>query len=166
MFTRAKILSSLTAAVVGLSCSGLGAETVYKHVDQEGNVTYSSEPIPVESGETLVSLEVEPRITEEQRETALRRQEGLEWTLDRLEAERQREEEERAERVAAAEGELRDARAALQEAKKRRVEDWQHLVSGGRVLKPRYFERVEAAEQRVLEAKASLRDAGGQVPPP
>jgi hypothetical protein len=59
---------------------------------------------------------------------------------------------------------LRESRAALEEAKKKTVDDWQYLVRGGRVLKQGYFERVEAAKKRVLEAEESLREAGGEPP--
>jgi hypothetical protein len=149
---------------VVLLCPLASAETVYKHVDPEGNVTFSSNPSRAGPGEAVVPIEIDPRLSEEQRKAAQERLDALQREAARLEREREIEQEERAERVASAQVALREARAALEEAKKKTLDDWQYLFTGGRVLKQSYFDRVEAAEQRVSNAKKALRRAQGESP--
>jgi hypothetical protein len=58
---------------------------------------------------------------------------------------------------AAAEQELQQALQDLEEARIQRDDDWQQIAGGGRFLAPRYFERVEQAEQRVEAARRALQ---------
>jgi hypothetical protein len=142
------------------------AETVYKHIDPAGNVTFSSDPLPAGPGDRVVPVEIEPPLSEEEKAAADQR---LGETLEaaaRLREERAAEEAMRDARIAAAEQELEEARAALATAKQREPEDWQHLAGGGRVLKPSYRDRVDAAEERVRQAEEALSRAREGLPPP
>lgn len=154
----------LASGLFALLCQVASAETVYKHLDREGDGTFSADPTPAGPGETVVPIEIDPRLSEEQRQAAQKRLEALQRAEARLEQERRIAQERHAERVASAKEALREARAALEEVKKKTIEDWQYLATGGRVLKRSYLDRVEAAEQRVREAEEALRAAQSESP--
>jgi hypothetical protein len=134
------------------------AETVYKSVDEQGNVTYSGEPPPAGEAERVQELRVGDGPTEEEQAEALRRMQEMEATAERLEQQRQMEETAESAATTAARQELEEARAALAEAREQRFEDWQYIAGGGRTLRPSYFQRVEQAEQRLQAAEQALRE--------
>jgi hypothetical protein len=137
-----------------------GPEAVYKSIDAQGNVTYSSTP-PETSGKTgrVEEVPLPPGPTEQERRAAEQRAQQIESAAARLAAERQQRQEASAASVEAASRQLDQARATLEQAKTKKLEDWQYLGSGGRVLKQSYLDRVAKAEQRVREAEQALREA-------
>jgi hypothetical protein len=147
-----------------LLCWPALAETVYQHIDAQGNVTFSSNPTPEGPGDRVMPVEVEPQVTPEQQEAAQRRADERHRAVERLGQEREAEQTAREEGIEAAERELRDAREALESAQEKTVDDWQYLATGGRVLKQSYLDRVEAAEERVRTAEDTLRRARGRRP--
>lgn len=151
------VVSLITLAVLA-AASAAPAETVYKSVDEQGNVTYSSEPPPAGQAEQVQELRVGDGPTPEEQAEALRRMEEMEAATERLEQQRQLEETAEETAVTAARQELEEARAALAEAQEKRFEDWQYIAGGGRTLRPSYFQRVEQAEQRLQAAEQALRE--------
>jgi chaperonin cofactor prefoldin len=150
----------LTIAIISLiwTCTAT-AEAVYKSVDAQGRVTYSSTPPPDAPGEMVEEVSIEPGPTEQQQQEAMERAKKLQEVTQRADEQRQEQAAEAAQARSDAEQELKDAEAALEEARIRHPDDWQFLAGGGRVLKPSYRERVEAAEKKVEEAQKAVRSA-------
>jgi hypothetical protein len=48
-----------------LLCPVAGAEAVYKYVDPKGDVTFSSDPTRAGPSETVVPIEIDPRLSAE-----------------------------------------------------------------------------------------------------
>ena len=141
-----------------------GAETVYKSVDPQGKVTYSSSP-PADTGKEMVeAIPIAPGPTEEERREADQRNRELQKAVRQAEQQRREQAENRAETVSDAERELRNAEVALQETRIQGDDDWQYLATGGRVLKQSYLDRVAEAEQKVKEAEKRLRGARSGQP--
>jgi hypothetical protein len=149
----------LLLAVPLLCLSTAGAETVYKSIDAQGNVTYSASPPSPRSGEIVETVPIAPPPSEEQQKAAEERVRQLEIESARGDREREKLEKEQTESLSAAEKELQEARAALRDAKIQGDDDWQYLAAGGRVLKQSYLDRVAKAEQRVREAEEAMRRA-------
>jgi hypothetical protein len=140
-----------------LIAGSLAAQTpVYKSIDAEGNVSYSSRPPESAAGVERVPLDPAP--TESQRQQAEERVREMEQAAARMERERADTQEETSASVAAAEKELEEARAVLEKASVKTVDDWQTLAAGGRVLKQSYLDRVARAEERVRAAESALRE--------
>jgi hypothetical protein len=137
-----------------------GAETVYKSIDAQGHVTYSSTP-PEKTGtvEKVEEVPIVPGPTEEERRKAEQRAQETETAAGRLGAQQQQRQTATSQVVAEAEKNLEQARTNLEQAKVKNLDDWQYLASGGRVLKQSYFDRVATAEQQVREAERALQDA-------
>ncbi|MEA3277842.1 MAG: DUF4124 domain-containing protein [Pseudomonadota bacterium] len=152
-----KHLPILVLSLLGVSTAT--AETVYKSIDPEGNVSYSSTPPPSSSGDVVEEVPIAPGPTQEQRQEAEQRLDDLEAASARADEQRQEREKERSQAAADAEQGLEKARMALEEAKIQRDDDWQYLATGGRVLKESYLDRVESAEQLVREAEQALQNA-------
>jgi hypothetical protein len=143
-------------AVLLAGTHALAQETVFRSVDADGNVTFSATPPPPGAARQVEEVQILPGPTPEAQEAADQRVRALVEETERrrqARAEAQAPDEERA----AAERELQQALADLEEARVQRDDDWQQIANGGRFLAPRYFERVEQAEQRVEEARRALQ---------
>lgn len=137
------------------------AEGIYKSVDVEGHVTYSSVP-PDEAVESQpVSLPDAP--TEAQRQEAVQREMELQKAADSLARERSARDNQRAETVKDTERALKEAKAQLDEAKVMQDADWQVMAGGGRHLKESYFERVRDAEEKLRQAEEAASKARHDV---
>ena len=148
----------ITAVLLFAACPAT-AQTVYKSVDAQGRVTYSSTPPPAETGEFVEKVPIESGPTEKQQQEAMQRAKELEANTSSAFQQRQEQAEQRSSASSDAERELRRARIALKEAQVKSTEDWQTLATGGRVLKQSYLDRVEKAERRVQEAEDALRSS-------
>jgi hypothetical protein len=146
--------------LIAAGATTAGPDTVYKSIDAQGNVTYSSTP-PETPGkvEQVEEIPLPPGPTEQERRAAEQRARQIEAASARLAAERQQQEGAGAQSVEAASRQLDQARATLEQTKTKKPEDWQYLASGGRVLKQSYLDRVAKAEQRVREAEQALQEA-------
>lgn len=133
------------------------AQTVYKSVDEQGNVTYSGEPPPTDEAARVKEIELPAGPSEQDQAEAIQRMREMEARAGRLDQQREIRQEASQGDLAAVRQELTEARAALAEAREMRFEDWQYIAGGGRVLKPSYHERVAAAEQRVRTAEQALQ---------
>ena len=145
-----------------VAASGLAAQqTVYRWVDAEGNITYSSQA-PAQA-EDLQEIEIPPGPTEAQRKAA---EERLERSLERIEAldeARKEAAEKRKESVGEAEAALAEAERNLEQARRVQPEDWILGYRTSGMKKPEYYQRVKDAEAAVAEAKRRLKDLRGGV---
>lgn len=156
MRTRQRHPGLVLLAAVLAGTQALAQETVFRSVDAAGNVTFSATPPPTGTARQVEEVQILPGPTPEAQEAADQRVRALmEETERRREARAaaQAPDDERA----AAEQELQQALQDLEEARIQRDDDWQQIAGGGRFLAPRYFERVEQAEQRVEAARRALQ---------
>lgn len=154
-------LGSLVTILILLTCPKPPiAAPIYKSVDADGHVSYSSSPPPEQRGQQVKEVKLAPGPSQQEVDAAEKRIQDIE----RAEFERNKQiEQEQAKRnkaEEAADSELRRARQDLEQAKIQRDSDWQYLQQGGRVLRQRYFDRVDAAEARVRKAEDALRSSG------
>lgn len=157
--------SGLLLALLGVSAPAQEkATTVYEHVDAQGNVTFSSEPMKAGPGEKLETIEIEPSVSEAERAAAEERFRELQRAAESLGEPEVDAGAREADPVDRAQEDLQRAQAELEEAREKTLDDWQYLVSGGRVLKQSYLDRVEAAEQKVDAAREALRQARRDAP--
>ena len=136
------------------------AYNIYKSVDAQGNVTYSSSP-PADAN-MVERVKIAPAPSQESIETAKERERQIAAAGDEMSQERQTQKEAQAQGVDATRREVNTAQAALADAKEMRDSDWQGTIQGHRHLKPEYFERVQAAESRLEEAQKAYKEALAQ----
>jgi hypothetical protein len=150
----------LAIAALSLCFAGTtGAQTVYKSVDEQGRVTYSSSPPPAAAEDMVEKVEIAPGPTQQQKRDAVQRARELQSSNRNAEQQRREQLERRSQSAFAADRELREARIALEEARIQSDDDWQYLAAGGRVLKQSYLDRVNAAERRLQQAEKAASDA-------
>jgi hypothetical protein len=132
-----------------LACNA-SAQTYYRSVDAEGNVTYSANP-PVDAAQ-VAPVEVQPGPSDEEVKRAVERQQRFEAQLGEAEEKRAQMDQDREDKVKAAEEAVEQAERDLLDAKKTRGVDY---LSGGALAQ--YQERVQAAEEALDKAKQDLR---------
>lgn len=142
---------------LALAASSAGAQQVYKSIDAEGKVTYSSSP-PA-TAEIVEQVPIAAPPSEAAQQEAEKRLHEVEKEATRGEKQRTAQQEEKRDAVAAAEKERDAARIALEEAKIKGDDDWQRINTGGRALKQGYLDRVQEAEERLKAAESALRKA-------
>ena len=145
----------VVATLVIAAALGLGtisaAETIYKSVDAEGRVTYSSEP-PAQAVESQpVTLPKAP--SEAEHQEAIMREKELQKAADKVTSERAAVGSAKKSAVADADTAVDQAQRRLEKAKEMRDSDWQGKAGGGRRLKESYFERVDKAEEKLRQAE-------------
>jgi hypothetical protein len=131
----------------------VAAETAYRSVDEQGNVTFSDRPVSSATQEERVSIDV-PAPSPEQQQEALQREEALQKAASQpvtpvtpAKASHNK---------AAARQAVEDAEARLGKAIMVREGDRIGTAGGGSRLKPEYHERVRAAEAELEAAKKQL----------
>jgi hypothetical protein len=145
--------------VVTLLVAPAGAQEVYKSVGPDGAVSYSSTPPAQGDGVLVEEVPIAPGPSEAERREAEQRVQAIDRELNRTEQARQEQAAQGQGDSAGTEQALQQARSALEQAKVQRLDDWQYLSSGGRVLKQSYLDRVQRAEQAVKAAEDAVRKA-------
>lgn len=136
---------------------------IFKSIDAQGNVTYSSTP-PSDDVQQVETVELPPGPTAEEQAEAQRQARELEAVADEQARAQAARAQGRSNRVQQARAELDEALQALDEVQQRESPtDWQTLASGGRVPSAGYLQRVEDAKERVQQAREALRQAQ-QIP--
>ena len=133
------------------------AQTYYRSVDAEGNVTYSTTP-PADA-EQVAPVEVQPGPSAQEVERALERQRRFEAQLGEAEEKRDQIDQDREDKLQVAEEAVKQAERDLVTAKQTRGVDY---LGGGSLAE--YRQRVEAAEQALDQAKQDLRTARSSRP--
>ncbi len=131
------------------------AETVYRSVDEAGQVTYSDTPGKGRSD--VVKMPSGPS-QEAKRETQARDKE-IRDAANKAGRQRQSGDQQRAVNISEAERNLQAAEARLGYAKILRDEDRQSTAGGGRRIRPEYFERIKQEEAAVEVARKKLQQA-------
>jgi len=131
---------------------------VLRSVDKNGNVTFSDQPVPGSVEETPVVIDAPPPSRQEVSESEQEAQETIK-KANQIGQETESGSFDRAASIKAAEMNLDSATAHLREAQVVGEGDRQALAGGGSRLTPAYLQRVQDAEQQVMEAQQKLAAA-------
>ena len=150
-------ISLLTAALTLLLAGGASAETVYRHVDAEGNVSFSS--APPKAGEKAEAVEIDPNrnvvaphVTPETQRLEAQERERY-WQQKQSETTQQQQ---RADEVQAAEAQLQKARDAQQAGQALQPGDLIGKQGGGTRPSLQRTERLRQLDERVKAAEENL----------
>lgn len=154
-----RVQSLIIIVGVTLICVSPVSAEIYRHVDSQGNVTFTDEPPAGAQDVEEVVLPPGPS-PESIRDTEKRNQEILRAS-DKAEKRRWEEKRKREATIAQAKRQLEEAEKRLEEAKVIQDEDRQNLAGGKRRINPDYFARVKAAKEEVEKARKALREARG-----
>jgi hypothetical protein len=131
---------------------------VIRSVDKDGNVTFSDQPVAGSVESTPVILDVYQPTPREVNESEQLEQQTIQ-RADQLTNQMDKQNARRAANIQAAQMNLESATAHLREVQVIREGDRQALVGGGTKLRPEYLQRVQDAEQQVMEAQKKLDEA-------
>ena len=133
------------------------SQEIYKTVDAEGRVTYSSTPPAAGTAATVERVRIDPPPTEAQRAEAEARLRELEQASARNARERQEQRARRQNEVSADEGTLHRAQTELNAAKREATKTLRYGDTGPDTSRQTNLDRAEAAEKRIEEAEQGLR---------
>ena len=143
----------LLLMIVATAAFQVVAETAYRSVDEQGNVTFSDSPASGAAQEEKISIDAPVPSAKDQKETRKRESE-LQRAADQAGASRSPSQ---ADRKKAAQQNVRDAEKRLEEARQVGEGDRKGTASGGSRLTPQYQERVREAEADVDRAREQLK---------
>jgi hypothetical protein len=135
--------------IIAVAAFQVSAETAYRSVDEQGNVTFSDQPVSGAAQEEQVTIDA-PAPTAERQQDARRREAELQKAASQAGASRVPARDARQE---TARQTLRDAEKGLEDARRVREGDRIGTAGGGNRLKPEYHERVRKAEAEVERAR-------------
>ena len=133
------------------------AQTVYRSVDKEGNITFSDAPPEGKADVTQIEVDAPPPSAAAQREAEQRTQQMIGAAKESSQT-GESSGPDKADQVRAAEQSLKEAQSNLEEAKVVGPGDRRGTAGGGSRLTPEYLQRVEKAEQQVEAARQQLKD--------
>jgi len=144
----------LLLLLASLYSSCVFAESVYRSVNEKGDVIYSSKP--VDGAKKVVPVQLQPPPKKADVNAAKQRASGLKQAV------RESKQREKARLLLKKKDEhamsgLVEAEKRVQEAKIILDSDWQFLAKGGRHLKESYFERIKKAEAEYEAVKKALK---------
>ena len=129
------------------------ADTAYRSVDEQGNVTFSDTPVSGATQEEKIRIEAPAPSAKDLQESRQREAELLKAAsqVDTSGAARKAEQQKTAQETA------RDAEKNLEEASRIREGDRLGTAGGGSRLTPEYQERVQEAEAELDRARKQAR---------
>lgn len=147
---------NLLILFLATSALQVSAQTAYRSVDEEGNVTFSDQPVSGAVKESEIRIDApapSPESRQQSREQATEMMDaagsGQQTGSDAGLSKAQRQQE--------AKAALERAESNLQEAKVVRPGDRKGTASGSSRLTPGYLERVQEAEQAVELARQQVK---------
>ena len=148
---KSRIILALMLAASSLS----SVSEVLRSVDKNGNVTFSDQPVPGSVEATPVVIDAPPPSRQEVSESEQEAQETIR-KANQIGQETEAGSFDRAAAIKAAQMNLDSATAHLREAQVVGEGDRQALAGGGSRLTPAYLQRVQDAEQQVMDAQKKL----------
>jgi len=148
---KSRIILALMLAASSLS----SVSEVLRSVDKNGNVTFSDQPVPGSVEATPVVIDAPPPSRQEVSESEQEAQETIR-KANQIGQETEAGSFDRAAAIKAAQMNLDSATAHLREAQVVGEGDRQALAGGGSRLTPAYLQRVQDAEQQVMDAQQKL----------
>jgi hypothetical protein len=143
----------LLLMIIATAAFQVSAETAYRSVDEQGNVTFSDKPVSGAAHEEQVRIGASAPSAERQQETRQREAE-LQQAADQAGA---ASTPSQADQKKAARKAVQDAEKDLEEARQVREGDRKGTASGGSRLTPQYQERVREAEAEVDRARQQAK---------
>ena len=137
---------------IAIAAFQVAAETAYRSVDEQGNVTYSDKPVSNATQEEQVGIDA-PAPSAEMQQEAQQSEADLQKAASQAGTSSSPG---KASQNKAARQALEDAEARLGEASLVREGDRIGTAGGGSRLKPEYHERVREAEAEVEKARKQL----------
>ena len=147
--------SRIILAVMLATSSLPSVSEVLRSVDKHGNVTFSDQPVPGSVEATTVVIDAPPPPQQEVSESEQEAQETIR-KANQIGQETESGSFDRAANIKAAQMNLDSATAHLREAQVVGEGDRQALAGGGSRLTPAYLQRVQDAEQQVMDAQKKL----------
>jgi hypothetical protein len=147
-----KLMTLLCAGLV-IAASRVSAETALRSVDEQGNVTFSDEPVSGAVQQEQITIDA-PAPSGASRQDARQRAGQVERAASQAGASGGPD---RAAEQKAARQKVQEAEQAYEEAVQVREGDRIGTAGGGSRLKPGYHERVREAEAEVERAKEQAR---------
>ena len=150
--------SQIILAIILTAGSLPSVSEVLRSVDKDGNVTFSDQPVPGSVEATSVVIDAPPPSRQEVSESEQEAQETIR-KANEIGQETESASSDRTAAIRAAQMDLDSATAHLREAQVVGEGDRQALAGGGSRLRPAYLERVQNAEQQVMDAQKKLDTA-------
>ncbi len=147
--------SKTILAVLLTVCSLPSVSEVLRSVDKNGNVTFSDQPVPGSVEATTVIIDAPPPSRQEVSESEQEAQ-AIINKANQIGQETDSSSFDRAASIKAAQMDLDSATAHLREVQVVSEGDRQALAGGGSRLRPEYLQRVQDAEQQVMDAQKKL----------
>lgn len=147
---------NLLIVILATSALQVSAQTAYRSVDEEGNVTFSDQPVAGAAEESEILIDAPAPSTES-------RQESRKQATEMMDAARSGQQTSsdaglsKAQRQQEAKEALERAESNLREAEVVKAGDRKGTASGGSRLTPGYLERVQEAEQAVEQARQQVK---------
>ena len=160
MILAATIVTAILGAVCAMAASA-HAETIYRSISPDGEVIYSSQPVPGARESTAIEME---SLSPEQRRAGLllrRQDKALSAEVNARLQSREREWRGVDGKIVSAQKALADAESALQKGRTPLPEERRGKVGGGSRLTEAYFQRLQKLETRVEQANERLVRAYG-----
>lgn len=151
--------ATIVGAVLSAACvmtASVHAETIYRSIGPDGEVTYSSLPEPGARESTAIEIE---NLSPEQRRASLLLRQQEKALSSEADAQLQSRESEwrRVDReIISAQKALADAESALQKGRTPLSGERRGNVGGGSRLTEAYFQRLRKLETQVVQAKKRL----------
>lgn len=160
------VLSALCVALLASPGPG-SAQAIYKSVDSQGNVTYSTTPPPTAVGVEPVTVERDAQVQARSQAQPVRQQpEGQDAAAQKKRAEQKQRAGQQAAAVAEAEKRLSAARDGLASAKRQWDEDRRTSDRDSPVDNKAYRDRVKEEQRKVMEAEHAIEAAkAGKLQP-
>jgi hypothetical protein len=155
---KSRILLAVMLAASSLPC----VSEVIRSVDKDGNITFSDQPVPGSVAVTPVVIDAPPPSRQDVDESEQQAQDMIK-RANLNQQERDTSNIDRTASINAAQMNLDAATAHLSEVKVVDWQDRQSLAGGGSKLRPEYLQRVQEAEQQVMDAQKQL-DAAKRSP--
>ena len=141
----------LLGVVLPLIAQGQG---VYRTLDKEGQVIFTD--VPPTDQPAVEVMELPPGPSEAERQKAESRLEAMRQKLEENRRQREARTKEKKAEADELKQQLAEAEARLREARILKDEDRQTLAGRGRRIRPEYFQRIEEAEAEVEAIRKRL----------
>lgn len=149
LFNRLLLLSLMM-----VNMAILQADTLYRSVNEKGEIVYSSKPI--EGAREVTPVDIQPAPSRTAIDEAKKRAKTLQRAAESGQSRRDHRQREAKSQSDDSARTLAEAEKRLEQAKIIKESDWQVLAKGGRHLNEAYFERVRKAEAALAAVKKGL----------
>ena len=149
---KTRLLLTVMLAASSLPC----VSEITRSVDKDGNVTFSDQPVAGSVETTPVIIDAPPAPSKQEIYQSEQQAQEMINRANLNQQERDTSNADKSANIQAARMNLDAATAHLREVKVVDWQDRQSLAGGGSKLRPEYLQRVQDAEQQVMDAQKQL----------